>query len=106
MKWMLGAPAVLMLPLIARADARPVLYDAVALNIGINCQWQTHCMAQQRTAMKRSLGYVEAKRPPHWRVQMCNRNAGRGGYRVDWIGFEHCIRNDQLRPSNERRYKR
>ena len=28
--------------------------------------------------------------------QLCNRNAGRGGYRVDWVGFEHCIRNSGL----------
>jgi hypothetical protein len=107
MKWMLGAAAaLLMLPLWTRTDARPMLYDAVALNIGVNCQWQTRCMAQQRTAMKRSLNYVSATRPPHWRVQMCNKNAGRGGYRTDWIGFDHCIRNEQLRPSRDKRYKR
>ena len=107
MKWILGAPAaLLMLPLSTRVEARPMLYDAVALNIGVNCQWQTRCMTQQRSAMKRSLGYVSATRPAHWRVQMCNRNAGRGGYRVDWIGFDHCIRNEQLRPSRDKRYKR
>jgi len=107
MKWILGAPAALIvLSLSAHAGARPMLYDAVALNIGVNCQWQTRCMSQQRSAMKRSLGYVSATRPPHWRVQMCNRNAGRGGYRVDWIGFDNCIRNPQLRPSFQRRYKR
>ena len=107
MRWILGAPAaLLMLPFAARADARPILYDAVALNIGVNCQWQSRCMSQQRSAMKRSLGYVSSARPPHWRVQMCNRNAGRGGYRVDWIGFDHCIRNAGLRPSRDKRYKR
>jgi hypothetical protein len=95
-----------MLPSFASVEARPMLYDAVALNIGVNCQWQTHCMSQQRAAMKRSLSYVSATQPPHWRVQMCNRNAGRGSNRVDWVGFEHCIRNAQLRPSHEKRYKR
>ena len=37
--------------------------------------------------------------PAHWRVELCNRNAGKGGYRVDWVGFDHCIRNAALRPS-------
>jgi hypothetical protein len=49
--------------------------------------------------MKRALAYVARQRPPQWRVHLCNRNAGKGGYRVDWIGFEHCIRNMALRPS-------
>ena len=107
MKWMLGAAAgLVMLPLSAHVAARPVLYDAVALNIGVNCQWQSNCMAKQRAAMKRALNYVSEERPPHWRVQMCNRNAGRGGYRVDWIGFEHCIRNERLHPSRDTRFKR
>ena len=55
-------------------------------------------MDRQDDAMKRSLKYVRAKHPPAWRVQLCNRNAGRKGQRVDWIGFEHCIRNEALRP--------
>ena len=57
------------------------------------------CMSEQRLAMKRALSYVAKQRPPHWRVEMCNRNAGKGGYRVDWVGFDHCIRNTALRPS-------
>jgi hypothetical protein len=82
----------------AGAEQRPILHDAVALNIGVNCQWRTQCMKQQRFAMKHSLSYVAKGRPPEWRVQLCNRNASRGGVRVDWIGFDHCIRNAQLRP--------
>jgi hypothetical protein len=85
------------LPTGAGASTRPILYDAVALNIGVNCHWQSRCMAQQRTAMKNSLGYVSSAHPHHWRVQLCNRNANRGGYRVDWVGFDHCIRNVSLR---------
>jgi hypothetical protein len=99
MKWILGAVVLAILPVVAGAAARPLLYDPVALNIGVNCQWQSHCMGQQRTAMKRALAYVARQRPPQWRVHLCNRNAGKGGYRVDWIGFEHCIRNMALRPS-------
>jgi hypothetical protein len=71
----------------------------VALNIGINCHWQSRCMTQQRSAMKRSLAYVSTYRPARWRVQMCNRNAGRSSSRVDWVGFENCIRNIALRPT-------
>ncbi len=100
MRWMLGAAAALaMLPISTGVAARPLLYDAVALNIGVNCQWQSRCMSEQRLAMKRALSYVAKQRPPHWRVEMCNRNAGKGGYRVDWVGFDHCIRNTALRPS-------
>jgi hypothetical protein len=75
-----------------------MIHDPVALNIGINCQWQSRCMTQQRAAMKRALSYVEKYRPPQWRVHLCNRNAARGGDRVDWVGFDHCIQNAALKP--------
>ena len=56
MRWVLGAAAVsVMLPISADAGARPMLYNAVALNIGVNCQWQSQCMASQRAAMNRAL---------------------------------------------------
>jgi hypothetical protein len=104
MRRILAATAVLAsLPVSAHADQRPMLYDAVALNIGINCQWQSSCMSQQRAAMKHALGYVTKERPPQWRVQLCNRNAGRGRSRVDWIGFNHCIRNAALKPPPARK---
>ena len=79
------------------APARGIVHDPVALNIGVNCQWQSHCIALQRRAMRRALNYVADMRPPQWRVQLCNRNANRGGYRVDWVGFDHCIRNSALK---------
>jgi hypothetical protein len=72
--------------------------DGVGLNIGVNCQWQERCMSKQRGAMRRALNYVARVRPPPWRIHLCNRNAGRGASRVDWIGFHHCIRNGLLRP--------
>ena len=55
-------------------------------------------MKAQTKAMKRSLKYVNQSALPLWRVQMCNRNAGRDSQRVDWIGFDNCIRNSDLRP--------
>ena len=80
------------------AVARPPLGDPIALNIGINCQWQQSCMKTQSKAMKRALKYVKKTQPPPWRVQLCNRNAGRQRLRVDWVGFDNCIRNTVLRP--------
>ena len=81
-------------------DAQPVapLEDGVALNIGLNCQWQTRCMDKQQQAMKHALKYVQKYQPANWRVQLCNHNAARKRYRVDWVGFNNCIRNTTLRP--------
>ena len=87
----------------AGAAQRPILYDPVSLNIGVNCQWQPRCMSRQHSAMRSALKYVRVQRPPQWRVQLCNRNARRAGNRVDWIGFDHCIRNPVLRPVNRTR---
>ena len=56
-------------------------------------------MDRQDDARKRSLKFVQKKNPPSWRVELCNRNAGRHRQRVDWIGFEHCIRNEALSPA-------
>ncbi len=79
------------------AQWRAPLYDTAALNIGINCQWQQRCMANQQRAKKRALSYVKKKQPPVWRIHLCNRNASRGRNRVDWVGFDNCIRNAALR---------
>lgn len=84
----LGGPA---------GGAAPIT-DASALNIGLNCQWRQSCMRRHQGAKARALKYVQKYKPPAWRVQLCNRNAGRGRLRVDWVGFDHCIRNPALRP--------
>ena len=81
------------------ADARPPIYNPVTLNIGLNCRWQQRCMEQQEAAMKRALDYVRKARPTSWRIHQCNRNAARSRYRVDWVGFDNCIRNATLRPA-------
>jgi hypothetical protein len=86
------------------ADAVAPLYDPVALNIGINCQWQQHCERQQLKAMQRARRYIAGQHPAPWKVQLCNRNARRGRARVDWIGFNSCIRNERLFvPASRRR---
>jgi hypothetical protein len=80
------------------AQAPVPLYDSIGLNIGFNCRWQRSCIAEQQRAMKHSLAYVKRQQPPVWRVHLCNRNASRGRNRVDWVGFDNCIRNASLRP--------
>ena len=82
------------------APGRAILYDPVALNIGVGCQWQVRCIAQQRAAMVSALSYVARKKPSQSFVHLCNRNASRGHSRTDWIGYEHCIRNPSLRPAS------
>ena len=107
MERILVAAALAALPFAASTARTAVVHDPVALNIGVNCQWQTRCMSQQRKAMKRALSFVAKARPPQWRIQLCNRNARRGGNRVDWIGFENCIRNAALKqPASLRKHKR
>ena len=98
MKWMPFAALFVLWPAAEPARAAVPLHDPVALNIGLSCQWKQSCINKQRRAMKRALGYVDKVEPPAWRIQLCNRNAARRGYRVDWIGFNNCVRNSTLRP--------
>ena len=81
-----------------QSTARPPLHNPVLLNVGMVCRWNARCMDRQEGAMKRALKYVRKKDPPTWRIQLCNRNARRGSQRVDWVGFDRCIRNKALRP--------
>src|SRR5438270_13762951 len=107
MERILAAAALAAIPLSASTARMAVLHDPIALNIGVNCQWQPRCMAQHRAAMQRALHFVAKKQAPQWRIQLCNRNARRGGNRVDWIGFDHCLRNSGLRePSPAKKRKR
>ena len=85
---------------------RPPLQDPVYLNIGISCQWQAECMGSQLRAMDRALDYVSRRRPQPEAVQLCNRNAARKRFRVDWVGFDNCIRNAALRSTPERPLKK
>jgi len=80
------------------APAAAPITDPSALNIGLNCQWQLRCIREHQGAKNRALKYVQKYKPPAWRIQLCNRNAGRGRLRIDWVGFNHCIRNAALRP--------
>jgi hypothetical protein len=87
----------------SEAPAMAPLYDPVVLNIGISCQWQQSCERRQRKAMTDAAEYIAATHPPLWRIHLCNRNAGRSRDRVDWIGFNACIRNPALTPPRRHR---
>ena len=80
----------------------PPLRDPVFLNIGFVCQWQTVCIEKQQSAMKKALNYVKRFDPPRWKIEQCNRNASRARDRVDWVGYNHCIRNPKLRHTSAR----
>jgi hypothetical protein len=99
MGWKLAVAVALAMSGEAPSLAVAPLYDAVALNIGVNCQWQQRCMGQQRRAMKDARKFVAKTNPPLWRIHQCNRNAARSSERMDWVGFNNCIRNLALRPS-------
>ena len=93
------ASAILILFVATAAEAKSSapLADPVALNIGLSCQWAQKCIKQQTKAMNRALKYLKNEDPPSWRLAMCNRNASRKRNRVDWVGFNNCIRNAELR---------
>lgn len=80
----------------AGSGVAPINNPAI-LNIGYLCGWQEQCMSRQERAMNRALAYVKHRHPPLWKVQQCNRNASRKRARVDWIGFNNCIRNKSVR---------
>jgi hypothetical protein len=106
MRWTLAGLLLAIAPAAMAAQARVPLYDSVGLNIGINCRWQQNCIRDQQRAMKHALVFVRKQQPPVWRVHLCNRNASRGHSRVDWVGFDNCIRNASLRPGTTRSVKR
>jgi hypothetical protein len=97
MSWRLALVALALLGRAGSTQGIPPLYDPVMLNIGLNCQWQRHCMSDQHRAMRHALKYAFKYHPPLWRIHQCNRNASRFQERVDWIGFNNCVRNAALK---------
>ena len=91
--------ALALLAAAPEARATAPLYDPVTLNIGINCQWQQACQRRHLKAMRSAHKFIAAKHPPLWKIHQCNRNARRGSSRIDWVGFNDCIRNADLPPS-------
>jgi hypothetical protein len=87
----------------ARWQPVPPLKDPALLNIGFVCRWDSHCITKQRAAMRSSLRFVDATKPPAWKLQLCNRQSSRNGTRKDWIGFNRCIRNARTATARHRR---
>lgn len=94
--------ALSMLVLSAAGLAQNRRAHPVIQNIGTLCRWQKSCMAQQQLSMQRALGFVAVSRPASWRVHLCNRNASRARNRIDWTGFDACIRNKKLKRPKRR----
>ena len=93
-RWAIGA--LLLLASGTGAFAAAPLYDSTRLNIGLNCRWEQKCISAQTRAMDRALSFVRAHHPSQSSIHLCNFNAKRARYRVDWIGFYNCIRNRSL----------
>jgi hypothetical protein len=95
-------------PSVAHAAMQlPPLKNPAVLNIGFVCRWDDRCIDRQKGAMRSALKYVAKNPPPSWKIQLCNRNAGRNGTRVDWVGFHNCVRNTELRqPPKGRKHRR
>ena len=90
----------------AQARAKPPLRNPALLNIGFVCRWQPRCIRIQEKTMLRTLKHMKKYPPAPWKVQLCNRNAARNGTRKDWVGFENCLRNPDLRPPAAPRKRR
>ena len=105
-KGIVWAAALMTWAAAASARSPAPLYDPVTLNIGLSCQWQQRCIADQKKAMNRALKYVRKKQPPQWRIHRCNSNASRKADRIDWVGFDNCIRNASVRPLPPRPMKK
>jgi hypothetical protein len=92
------ATSVALAGVTSEARATAPLYDPVVLNIGISCQWQQSCQRRQMKALRAADKYIARENPPLWRIHLCNKNARRSQARVDWAGFNACIRNRHLTP--------
>ena len=80
------------------AEARaPLIRNPTLLNIGFICRWHNACMDRQERAMEKALAYVRKHDVPAWKIQLCNRNASKGRSRVDWVGYNNCVRNSKLK---------
>jgi hypothetical protein len=100
--WTLPTLTLCALLISGAAAAQSTRAHPVIHNIGSLCRWQKSCMAQQQLAMQRALNFVAVSRPASWRVHLCNRNASRAHNKMDWAGFDACIRNKKLKRPKRR----
>ena len=95
MSWMLPFASLLLLG--AVSASRAPVRDRLALNIGINCRWEPQCIRTQQFGRRDAVQYIRRYNPPRWRIAQCRRNARRYGNRLDWTGFNNCVRNAAIR---------
>lgn len=83
-------------PAEGRSGVHPVLRNIASL-----CRGQPACVARQQYAMRQAMTFMVQKKPAVRKVELCNRNAARSRQRVDWIGFNNCIRNPRVGPRSK-----
>ena len=69
----------------------------VVRNINLLCKSQSSCTQRQWRAMQSAFAFMREKRIPVWKIEQCNRNAAKQRSRIDWIGFNNCIRNSKVK---------
>ena len=80
----------------AEAQRAPPIHPVVR-NINLLCKSQSGCVQRQWRSMQAAFAFMRAKRPPVWKIEQCNRNAAKQRSRIDWIGFNNCIRNPKVK---------
>ncbi len=96
MRWI--APLMLGLATAGVADAaRGPAVHPVVRNINLLCGSQSACVQRQWRSMQNAFAFMRTKRPPVWKIEQCNRNAAKQRSRIDWIGFDNCIRNPKVK---------
>ena len=81
----------------AAAQRRPPPVHPVVRNINSLCKSQDSCVQRQWRGMQAAFAYMRAKRLPVWKIEQCNRNAAKQRSRIDWVGFNNCIRNPKVK---------
>ncbi len=80
----------------ATAQRAPPVHPVVR-NINLVCNSQSSCVQRQWRSMQAAFSFMRAKRLPVWKIEQCNRNAAKQRTRIDWIGFNNCIRNPKVK---------
>ena len=75
----------------------PGAIHPVVRTINLLCKSQSSCTQRQWRAMQSAFSFMREKRPPVWKIEQCNRNAAKQRSRIDWIGFNNCIRNPKVK---------
>ena len=81
----------------AAVPTRVGVIHPVVRNINLLCKSQSSCTQRQWRAMQNAFAFMREKRPPVWKIEQCNRNAAKQRSRIDWIGFNNCIRNPKIK---------